>query len=92
MSNIFRRRAADGRRRRAQLRAAVADYLDISRSSLRSAEPGWFALAEDAAWERVRTLAGLAPEGAEALGGNVAEDPAPPGVTDRARVERTRDR
>jgi hypothetical protein len=94
MPNIFRRRAADGRRRRAQLRAAVADDLEISRSPLRYAEPGWFVLAEDAAWERVRMLTGLA-AGAEEPGATLAEGPAlgrPPGLTGQPRAERTRDR
>ena len=49
--------------RRSELDAAIAEYLDLSRSSLRHGEPEWFALAEQAAWERLQVAAGLASGG-----------------------------
>lgn len=56
MSILFRQTGPTGRR---ELEAAVAEYLELSRSALRRSEPGWFALAEEAAWERLRLAAGL---------------------------------
>jgi hypothetical protein len=49
--------------------SAVADYLDVSRSPLRFSEPAWFALAEEAAWQRVCTAAGIAYEPDQAPAG-----------------------
>jgi hypothetical protein len=60
VSPLFRRRGSDADRE-AELRAAVDAYLEISRSELRHSEPGWFVLAEEAAWERLSAAAGLAP-------------------------------
>jgi len=42
----------------------IAGYLALSRSPLRATEPEWFALAEQAEWERVCAAAGIrgAPE------------------------------
>ena len=75
MPILFHRRTADAGPP-AELRAAVADYLDISRSPLRAVEPGWFALAEDAAWDRLRVVAGIAPARAAEPGATHAGDPA----------------
>jgi hypothetical protein len=47
----------------AELAAAVAAYLEISRSPLRWSDPGSFSHRETAAWERLRTAAGLPGEG-----------------------------
>ncbi len=37
----------------------IAGYLALSRSPLRATEPEWFALAEQAEWERVVAAAGI---------------------------------
>ena len=58
----FRSSASTGPRRSPDLDEAVAEYLDLSRSPLRHGEPEWFALAEQAAWERLRIAAGLPSE------------------------------
>lgn len=43
----------------ADLAIAVADYLEVSRSSLRTSDPDWFDHVEDAAWQRLCAAAGL---------------------------------
>lgn len=58
MSPLFRRRAREADRD-AELREAIAAYLDLSRSELRHHDPAWFALAEEASWERLSAAAGL---------------------------------
>ena len=61
MSRLLKRHPAPMASVEAELRMAVEDYLSLSRSPLRLAEPGWFELAETAAWERLRALSGIGP-------------------------------
>lgn len=53
--------------RRSELEAAMAEYLQLSRSPLRTTDPEWFQVAEQAAWDRLATAARMAaPAGATA--------------------------
>ena len=59
MPRLLKRRPAPSASIEEELRMAVEDYLALSRSPLRLAEPGWYELAEAAAWERVSLVAGV---------------------------------
>ncbi len=63
MPRLLKRHLAPSVSTEAELRMAVEDYLALSRSPLRLAEPGWYELAETAAWERVEVLSGIGLDG-----------------------------
>lgn len=46
--------------RRSELEAAVAEYLELSRSPLRTSDPEWFRVVEQAAWDRLEAAARIA--------------------------------
>lgn len=46
---------------RVEVRRAVSDYLAVSRSPLRRTDPGWYEVAESAAWARLCAAVGLRP-------------------------------
>lgn len=46
--------------RRSELEAAMAEYLELSRSPLRATDPEWFQVAEEAAWDRLSAAARMA--------------------------------
>jgi hypothetical protein len=43
--------------RRSELEAAMAEYLELSRSPLRTTDHDWFQVAEEAAWDRLAAAA-----------------------------------
>jgi hypothetical protein len=63
MSRLLKRRPAPLASIATQLREAIDDYLALSRSPLRLAEPGWYELAETAAWERLASVSAVAGAG-----------------------------
>jgi hypothetical protein len=66
MPRLLKRRLAPIDSDAFELREAIDDYLALSRSPLRIAEPGWYELAETAAWERLCALGGISPGGSDA--------------------------
>lgn len=65
------------KRRDGEVAQVIAGYLALSRSPLRATEPVWFALAEQAEWERVVVAAGIrgGPEPPERTAAPGAGDP-----------------
>jgi hypothetical protein len=63
MPRLLKRHPAPSTSTESELRIAVEGYLALSRSPLRTAEPGWYELAETAAWERVWAVSRIVERG-----------------------------
>jgi hypothetical protein len=68
MPRLLKRRSAPADSAAFELREAIDDYLALSRSPLRTAEPGWYELAETAAWDRLCAVGGVVQTGAPDAG------------------------
>jgi hypothetical protein len=85
---LFPRRSPPPAPYEQELRHAIDDYLETSRSPLRFAEPGWWELAEASAWERLRLVARASPPPSAPPAVDLMRV-SPPGLVERLRAGRS---